>query len=65
MSLAWRIVERLRTLDDLTQMHFELCMMPQYHCSVIRIAPRMVAIAALQALNIIDLAGYVVVEGTQ
>jgi len=67
MSLAWRIVEKLKTLDDLTRMHFELCMMPLYHCCIIAISPRMIAVAALQALNVVDLAGCVIgkCEGTQ
>lgn len=60
MGLAWQIVEKIKALDDLAQIRFEMRAQVQYRCCVLRLTGRMIAIAALQVLDVVDAAGFVV-----
>lgn len=57
---AWRIIERLKTYDGRTQIRFECMLQMHYHCRLLSLTPRMIGIAALQAINVVDDSGYVI-----
>jgi hypothetical protein len=62
MALAWRIVERIKALDDFAQMRFELALMAKYHCCLIKLTARAIAVSALEAMGIVDAQGLLIAK---
>lgn len=58
MGTAWGIVEAMDACTAQVRMRFELRLNAAYHCRIFHLKPRLIAEAALQALEVIDQAGY-------
>jgi hypothetical protein len=57
---VWRVIEQVKKLDVQAKIRFELALQRLYHCNILSLTARMVGIAALQAINVIDDSGYVI-----
>jgi hypothetical protein len=57
---AWRVIEQVKKLKAQEKIRFELALQRLYHCNILNLTPRMIGIAALQAVGIIDDSGYVI-----
>lgn len=62
MGAAWQIIEAMNGRDVQTRMRFELRLNVLYHCRIFNLTPRLIAVAALQALDIVDGRGYLKVH---
>jgi hypothetical protein len=65
MGMAWKVVEKVRERGGQVAVLFELRLGALIHGRVLSLDARMVAVAALQAIGCIDLAGYIVGPGTR
>jgi len=54
----WPVVETMKRYDAQVKMRFELRLNALYHCRIFNLSPRLIAEAALQALEVVDQAGY-------
>jgi len=61
---VWKVVEKIKTCDVQTKIRFELALQRLYHCNVLSLTPRMIGVAALQAVGVIDDSGFIIAKSS-
>jgi hypothetical protein len=65
MGMAWKVMEKIRERGGQVAILFELRLGTLMHGRVLSLDARMVAVAALQSIGCVDLAGYIIGPGVR
>lgn len=63
MSAAWKIVEKIKMCSVSVRVLFEIRVGNQCSSRISKLTPRMVAVAALQAIGVVDYKGFMIIRG--